>query len=66
MTNKKRFVIEETHTFYKTVKHETFAETEEKAVDNYNNDKDLTEIWDGSLNGGGVDFETMYEEDLTN
>ena len=63
MKNKKRFVIEEIHSYYKTVKHETYAETEEEALNNYNNDKDLTEISDGSLNGCGVDFETLYEEE---
>ena len=63
MTNKKRFVIEEIHNYYTTVKYETFAETEEQAQENYNNDKDLTEISSSSLNGCGIDFDQIYEEE---
>lgn len=58
-----KFIIEETRSYYKTVKYETFAETKEQAQENYNNDQDLTEISDGSLNGCGVDFDSIYEEE---
>lgn len=60
---KKRFVIEEIHSYYSTVKIETFAETKEEAMENYNNDVNLSEISSGSLNGSGIEFDTIYQED---
>jgi hypothetical protein len=61
--SKRKFIIEETHSYYKTVKYETFAETKEQAEENYNNDQDLTEISESGLNGCGVDFDSIYEEE---
>ena len=62
-TTKKRFIIEEIHSYYSTVKIETLAETKEEALENYNDDVNVTEISNGSLNGSGVEFDKIYQED---
>ena len=44
-----KFLIVTSRTYFKTVEYETEAANQDEANENYNNDKDLIEVHDSSL-----------------